>query len=69
MHADARWRLVPTRANGQLAFGHYGWDDDAGAFLAHAITVVTLGGDRIDEITVFLDPGLFASFGLPERAS
>jgi hypothetical protein len=27
-----RWRVIPTRANGQPAFGHYIWDDEASAF-------------------------------------
>jgi RNA polymerase sigma-70 factor (ECF subfamily) len=62
-----RWRLVPTRANGQLAFGHYVWFEERGAFGAHAIDVLTLDGDRIAEITVFMDPEAFARFGLPDE--
>jgi RNA polymerase sigma-70 factor, ECF subfamily len=62
-----RWRLVPIRANGQLAFGHYIWDAEREAFVAHGIDVLTLRGDRIDEITAFLHPNLFGSFGLPDE--
>jgi RNA polymerase sigma-70 factor (ECF subfamily) len=60
-------RLVPTRANGQPAFAHYYWDADAEAFLAHAIHVLGLRGDRIQDITIFRTPEAFARFGLPER--
>jgi RNA polymerase sigma-70 factor, ECF subfamily len=62
-----RWRVIPTRANGQLAFAHYGWDDESGAFTAHGIAVIGLDGDRISDLTIFRDPGLLAHFGLPER--
>jgi RNA polymerase sigma-70 factor (ECF subfamily) len=67
MSPGNRWRLVPISANGQLAFGHYEWSEQRGAFIAHAINVVTLRGDRIAEITTFLDPEAFARFGLPEE--
>jgi RNA polymerase sigma-70 factor (ECF subfamily) len=62
---DARWRLVPTRANGQLAFGHYVWDPDTERFLPHGINVLTLRGDRIAGITAFLEPEAVERFGLP----
>jgi RNA polymerase sigma-70 factor, ECF subfamily len=60
-------RLVPTRANGQLAFGDYVWDAEAGAFVPHALTVLTLRGDRIAEITAFLEIEAVERFGLPAR--
>jgi RNA polymerase sigma-70 factor, ECF subfamily len=41
------------------------WDDDAGTYEAHVIDVLTLRGDRIAAITAFIDPKLFATFGLP----
>jgi RNA polymerase sigma-70 factor (ECF subfamily) len=63
----ARWRIVPTRANGQLAFGHYTWDADTEAFIPEAITVLTLGGAKIAEITAFLTPDAFERFGLPDK--
>ena len=63
----ARWRVIPTRANGQLAFAQYMWVEDAEAFLPHAIAVVGLDGDRIGEIMIFLGPPEFRPFGVPER--
>jgi RNA polymerase sigma-70 factor, ECF subfamily len=67
LSGTTRWRVVPTWANGQPGFGHYVWSDDAGAFVASELSVVTLTGDRIAELTVFRDPPLLTSFGLPER--
>ena len=64
LRGDRRWRAVPTRANGQLAFGHYLWDEDSGLFVAHSITVLTLRGAEIAEITSFLTPDAFGRFGL-----
>jgi RNA polymerase sigma-70 factor (ECF subfamily) len=61
-----RWRLVPTSANGQPALAGYVWDEETSAFLAHALTVLTLKAGRIDEIMAFLTPELFPRFGLPE---
>jgi RNA polymerase sigma-70 factor, ECF subfamily len=60
-------RLVPTRANGQPAAAHYTWDAEEKAFLPHAIHVLGLRGDRIQDITVFQTPGAFDRFGLLER--
>jgi RNA polymerase sigma-70 factor (ECF subfamily) len=60
-----RWRLVPTRANGQLAFAHYVWDRERAAFHAHSINVLTLSGDRVAAITAFLDASTFPAFSLP----
>jgi RNA polymerase sigma-70 factor, ECF subfamily len=67
LSGQVRWRLVPTRANGQLAFAHYGWDAEEEADLLLHISVLTLEGDRIKEITAFRSPEAFASFDLPER--
>ena len=61
-----RWRLAPVRANGQLAFGQYVWDEAKGRFRAHGINVLTLKGDRVAEITAFLTPPAFERFGLPD---
>jgi RNA polymerase sigma-70 factor (ECF subfamily) len=59
------WRLVPTRANGQLAFGQYTFDAETGSFIPHAVNLLTLEGAEIAEITVFLDPEACERFGLP----
>jgi RNA polymerase sigma-70 factor (ECF subfamily) len=59
------WRLVPARANGQLALGEYIRDEKLRRFVPHGINVLTLRGARIAEITVFLIPKAFDRFGLP----
>ncbi|WP_082967083.1 sigma-70 family RNA polymerase sigma factor [Mycobacterium sp. 852002-51163_SCH5372311] len=56
--------LIPTAANGQPAVAEYRRADD-GVMRAHSIHVITVGTSRIAALTVFLDPALFASFGLP----
>jgi RNA polymerase sigma-70 factor (ECF subfamily) len=58
-------RTIPTRANGQPAVAYYQLDDESGRWKAAAIDVLTLEGERIKEITAFVDPELFPSFGLP----
>jgi RNA polymerase sigma-70 factor (ECF subfamily) len=60
-----RWRLIPVRANGQLAFFAYAWDDKTQAFMPHAVNVLTLRGAQIQEITAFLTPDAFRGFDLP----
>jgi RNA polymerase sigma-70 factor, ECF subfamily len=67
LSGEKRWRIVPTRANGQLAFGEYRWDGEKGSMVPHAITVLTLEGRRIKEITAFLTPEAFGRFGLPDE--
>jgi hypothetical protein len=62
---DKRWRLVPARANGQLAFGNYRWDEERATFEARSISVLTLAREGIAEITTFIGPELTALFGLP----
>jgi RNA polymerase sigma-70 factor (TIGR02960 family) len=62
-----RWRVLPVRANGQLAFGTYGWDAAESAYLPVGIDVITLRGTRIAEITAFLTPRLCMDCGLPDR--
>ncbi len=64
-----RVRLVPTRANGQVAFGAYYWNDEAGAYIPRALQVLTLRGGRIADITGFADPVMMDPFDLPERLS
>ena len=60
-----RWRLIPARANGQLAFGLYAWDDETRTFRPRAVDVLTLRGAQILQITAFLTPGAFAGFDFP----
>ena len=62
-----RWRLVPVRASGQLAFACYVWIDDDDAFVAHSVDVLTLEGAAIGRITAFLDATSVRRLGLPGR--
>jgi RNA polymerase sigma-70 factor (ECF subfamily) len=67
LRADKRWRVLPVRANGQLAFGNYVWDEERGTFAARSITVLTLDRELIADFTAFLDPELLPVFGLPDE--
>jgi len=58
-----RFDLVPTRANGQPAFGLYLHAPD-GRRHAAGFLVLTLSGDRVSAMTRF-ENGLLPSFGLP----
>jgi RNA polymerase sigma-70 factor (ECF subfamily) len=64
---DKRWRLIPARANGQLAFGNYRWDEERETFKPRSISVLTLAREGIAEITTFIGPELIPSFGLPDE--
>jgi len=56
-------KLVPTRANGQPAFGLYMREGDA--YLPFNLPVLTLGPTGVTHVTSFFDRSLFATFGLP----
>ncbi len=56
--------LIPTRANGQLAFAAYLRDPIGGRRHAIGLLVFTLSGERVRAITRF-DNTVLASFGLP----
>jgi RNA polymerase sigma-70 factor (ECF subfamily) len=58
-------QLVPTRANGQPAFGCYLPDAHAPIVRAYGIMVLTLGAERISAITWFGERSLVRHFGLP----
>jgi RNA polymerase sigma-70 factor (ECF subfamily) len=64
-------RLVPTRANGQPAFGCYFRCPHTDIARPYGLLVLTLTGTNITEITFFADNSLFPQFGLPRtvRAS
>jgi RNA polymerase sigma-70 factor (ECF subfamily) len=59
-----RSRLVPTRANGQPAFGLYAHDPQAGIWHATGLLVLTLTGDKVCAMTGF-DTSVPPLFGLP----
>jgi RNA polymerase sigma-70 factor (ECF subfamily) len=58
------YRIVPTRANGQPAFGVYLADPHANVHRAYCLLVLTTAGDRITAITSFGTDNM-ARFGLP----
>jgi RNA polymerase sigma-70 factor (ECF subfamily) len=63
--ARGRWRLWPTRANGQPAYGLYRRDEAAGVYAFYGLQVVTLAGGAVADITTFRNPALAAFFALP----
>lgn len=62
------FRFVETEANGLPALAAYR-RNAAGELAAASIHVLTISGDRITDITVFLDPSLLPRFGLPASAT
>jgi len=64
-HGTRSSRLVPTRANGQPAFGRYIRDPHAPVAHAHGLIVLTLAGDQVCAITGFVDNSVLPAFGLP----
>ena len=58
-------RLVPTRANGQPAFGLYIRDPHAPVSHANGLLVLTLTGSQISTVTGFPDNSTLPLFGLP----
>jgi RNA polymerase sigma-70 factor (ECF subfamily) len=59
-----RYRLIATSANGQPAFGAYGYDNGEAVGHARGVLVLTMEGDRISAITRF-DNSAMPYFGLP----
>jgi RNA polymerase sigma-70 factor (ECF subfamily) len=62
--ARGRWRLLPRRCNGQLAFGVYRRDDQRHVYAAHSIQVVCFTAELVSEIVAFGYPRLFPDFSL-----
>ena len=60
-----RYRLLPTRANRQPAFGCYLAGPRIPVAHAHGLLVLTLSGDQICALTRFTDNALLPRFGLP----
>jgi RNA polymerase sigma-70 factor (ECF subfamily) len=57
--------LVPTRANGQPAFGLYIRDPQSGVARANGLIVLTLAGGQVSVLTGFFDNSVLRLFGLP----
>jgi len=62
--ARGRWRLLPRRANGQLAFGVYERHESGLMYRAHSIQVLTFEKDLVSEIVSFANRSLFPAFRL-----
>jgi RNA polymerase sigma-70 factor (TIGR02960 family) len=60
-----RFRLVPTSANGQPAYGCYAHDHGDPVGHAHSILVLTVTDGGVSALTGFVGDGVVASFGLP----
>ncbi|PXX70927.1 RNA polymerase ECF family sigma subunit [Nocardia tenerifensis] len=58
------YRVIPTRANGQPAFGLYQADPHAGGHRAYALLIITAADDHITAITCF-STDVMPRFGLP----
>ena len=65
---NIKWKLVPTTANGNPAFGIYRGDVGAGSsrpsFQAFGLLLPVFVGDEIVEVTAFLSPQLVGRFNL-----
>lgn len=59
-----KWRFLPARANGQLAFGTYLWDQEKKLYVPAGLDVVVLRGTSISEVVSFLEAE-FPAYGLP----
>jgi RNA polymerase sigma-70 factor (TIGR02960 family) len=62
--SQRKYHLVPTRANGQVAFGAYLAPTAGGLRHAAGLLVLTLRGDQIGGLTRF-DNDVLPAFGLP----
>lgn len=63
--AKGRWRLLPTKANHQPAFGLYRQTDVADVYSFYGIQVITLRDQQIADIITFRNPQLAHYFSLP----
>lgn len=59
------FRLLPARANGQLALAFYAGDGDG--FRRHSVQLLELVEGRVAEVVHFIGPDYFRGFALPER--
>jgi RNA polymerase sigma-70 factor (ECF subfamily) len=60
-------RMVPTTANGCPAFGQYRVAEGGHGHVPWSLQVLELSGGKLAHVHHFLDPRLFARFGLPGR--
>ncbi len=62
-----RWRLEPTQANAQPAFGLYELHPQTSQYHAVGLQVLRLSGPLIADIITFLKPDLLPRFGFKSR--
>jgi hypothetical protein len=55
LSGEWQWRHARTQLNGQPAVGSYAWYEPEGSHLPFAMDVFTIEGDRIKEITSFIN--------------
>ncbi|MGW2564640.1 sigma-70 family RNA polymerase sigma factor [Streptomyces sp. NPDC001537] len=67
-HGEGRYRMLPTRANGQPAVVMYVRGVD-GALRAHSVQVLTVAGGTLARITAFIDLAQVDRFGFPRVLS
>jgi RNA polymerase sigma-70 factor, ECF subfamily len=60
-----QWRLLPTRANSDPAFGLYRREVGEDGYQLRGLWVLGVEGEQIGSIVVFLDVASFTAFGLP----
>jgi RNA polymerase sigma-70 factor (ECF subfamily) len=64
-HRQGSFRMVPTFANGQIAFGTYVRNLGEPKYHAHALQVLTFKEERISRLNLFVGAKFFPKFGLP----
>jgi RNA polymerase sigma-70 factor (ECF subfamily) len=62
------YRLVPTQANGQAAWGFYRASSPSEPRILRAINVVEVRDGKIARVDHFMNTEMFAVFRLPDRA-
>lgn len=65
--ANGRWKLYPTQANQQPAFGLYRKDEDKKAYVFYGIQVLTYKDKTISDILTFRHRTIYTYFNLPEQ--
>jgi len=61
------FRMVPTRANAEAAFGTYVRRPGESRYHPHALQVLTVNEGRIVRLTLFVGSRFFSAFGLPSE--
>jgi RNA polymerase sigma-70 factor (ECF subfamily) len=60
-------RMIPISANGAPAFAQYKPDPDGDGHVPWSLQVLELADGQVAHVHHFLEPALFARFGLPDR--